>query len=241
MMCATIEQVEHSSAGVLGWAAYDGPSIRFEPNPISSSRPRQEILRNRRRKNADYYMTDEGQRELQRLAEDRNSPPTGGLSILNYSRGCLSAATTQGGSSGGWVMLELTADSGACDSVMPRTGPCEGIRIWPSIQSERGFAYEVANGDELPCLGERRLEVATEGSGILRAMAIQVADVHKLLLSLSRCADAGYESRFGRTYGCLFDTTNGGVIPLERRGNLYFLKCWVREAPNASEPFGRQR
>ena len=46
---------------------------------------------------------------------------------------------------------------------------------------------------------------------------------------------------FGKRYGCIFDTTNGDVIPLERRGNLYFLKCWVREAPNASELFGRQR
>ena len=141
-------------------------------------------------------MTEAGQHELEKLAEQRSRPPTGGLSVLNYSKGCLSAATIQASGSSGWVMLELTADSGACDSVMPRTGPCEGIRIWPSLQSERGLSYEVANGQELPCLGERRLEVATEGSGILRAMAIQVADVHKPLLSLSRCADAGYDNRF---------------------------------------------
>ena len=33
MMRATIEQVEHSSAGILGWAAYDGASIPFEFSP----------------------------------------------------------------------------------------------------------------------------------------------------------------------------------------------------------------
>jgi hypothetical protein len=159
--------------------------------------------------------------------------------MLNYAKGCLSVASSAGND--GWIQIELTADSGACDSVMPRTGPCEGMKIWPSIQSERGFAYEVANGAELPCLGERRLQVWTEGSEMPRQMAIQVADVHKPLLSLSRCADGGYESRFGRKWGCLFDTTNGDVIPLERRGNLYFLKCWVKPDPNASTPFGGQR
>ena len=76
----------------------------------------------------------------------------------------------------------------------------------------------------------------------MRAMAVQVADVHKALLSLARCADAGYESRFGKDWGCLYDKTNGDVIPLERRGNLYFLSCWVRPIdPDNASPFGRQR
>lgn len=84
--------------------------------------------------------------------------------------------------------------------------------------------YEVANKATNPCLGERRLEVSTEGAPAPRMMAIQVADVHKPLLSLSQCADAGFESRFGRTAGCLIDGEVGEVIPLQRRGNLYYLK-----------------
>ena len=60
---------------------------------------------------------------------------------------------------------------------------------------------------------------------------MQVADVHKGLLSLSRCADMGFESRFGRRYGCLIDSGSGEVIPLTRKGNLYMLKCLVRAAP----------
>ena len=120
------------------------------------------------------------------------------------------------------------------------TGPWEGMKIWPSIQSENHFSYEVANGEEIPCLGERRLAIWTEGSTMPRAMAIQVADVHKPLLSLSRCADAGYEACLGKDYGCLFDTANGDVIPMERRGNLYFLKMWVQPIDPAS-PFGGQR
>ena len=63
---------------------------------------------------------------------------------------------------------------------------------------------------------------------------MQVADVHKALLALSRCADIGFESRFGRTMGALIHEDNGEIIPLKRKGNLYVLRCWLKAAP-----FGR--
>ena len=71
----------------------------------------------------------------------------------------------------------------------------------------------------------------TEGDAEPKSINMQVADVHKALLSLSRCADMGFESRFGSAYGCLIDRTTNEVIPLERRGNLYILKAWIRAAP----------
>ena len=71
----------------------------------------------------------------------------------------------------------------------------------------------------------------TEGAGEARQINLQVADVHKALLSLSRCADMGFESRFGRWAGALVDEETEEVIPLERKGNLYVLKCWLRAAP----------
>ena len=74
----------------------------------------------------------------------------------------------------------------------------------------------------------------TEGATKAKIIDMQVADVHKALLSLSRCADMGFESRFGKTAGCLIDAESGEVVPLLRRGNLYILKCWIRAAP-----FGR--
>ena len=75
----------------------------------------------------------------------------------------------------------------------------------------------------------------TENGTMPRRMNLQVADVHKSLLSLSRCADMGFESRFGRVAGALIDEDTGEVIPLKRKGNLYVLKCWIKSAP-----FGRQ-
>ena len=75
----------------------------------------------------------------------------------------------------------------------------------------------------------------TEDATSVKHINMQVADVHKALLLLSRCADMGLESRFGRTMGALIDEETREVIPLRRKGNLHVLRCWLKAAP-----FGRQ-
>ena len=136
-----------------------------------------------------------------------------------------------------WIEIELTADTGACDTVIPKTMKglnLESIPIVDSLQSLRHMEYEVANGQSLPNLGERRCLMWTEHATEARQLNMQVADIHKPLLSLSRCADMGFESRFGRVAGALIDERSGEVIPLQRKGNLYVLRCWIKAAP-----FGR--
>ena len=108
---------------------------------------------------------------------------------------------------------------------------CPGIPVVPSMQSVQGMEYEVASGESIPNLGERRCETWTEGATEAKAITMLVADVHKALLSLSRCADMGFESRFDAAFGRLIDKTTGEIIPLQRRGNLYILKAWIRAAP----------
>ena len=48
-----------------------------------------------------------------------------------------------------WIEVELTADSGACDTVIPRK-TAEAIQILPSLASFRGMEYEDANGQSIP-------------------------------------------------------------------------------------------
>ena len=208
----------------------------------------------------DHWLSDEGQADLLRMihADSKSPRPTiadgnsgmnargsvfersgsQSLSPLDYTeaskamlmKGSLSAV----GDNDGWVEIELTADSGACDTVIPRT-TADTIPIMPSLASLRGMEYEVANGESIPNLGERRCLVWTEGATEAKKMNMQVADVHKGLLSLSRCADMGFEGRFGRRAGALICEKTGEVIPLIRKGNLYVLRVWVKAAP-----FGRQ-
>ena len=100
-----------------------------------------------------------------------------------------------------WIEVELTADSGACDTVIPRKA-AEAIPILPSLASLRGMEYEVANEQSVPNLGERRCLVWTEEATEIKRMNMQVADVHKGLLSLSRCADLGFEGPLWQDRGC---------------------------------------
>ena len=91
-------------------------------------------------------------------------------------------------------------------------------------------------------MGERHLAIWTEGSETPKHLCMQVADVHKPLLSLSRCADLGYESRFGKYAGALVNVENlEEVVPFHRVGNLYVLRAWIRAAPESALPFGRPR
>ena len=108
------------------------------------------------------------------------------------------------------------------------------IPIQPSMQFLNSMMYEVADENEIPNLGEMRCIMWTENAAEARKINFQVADVHKALLSLSRCADTGFESCFGRRAGALVDEESAEVIPLQRKCNLYVLKCWLKAAP-----FGR--
>jgi hypothetical protein len=75
----------------------------------------------------------------------------------------------------------------------------------------------------------------TEDATSVKHINMQVADLHKALLSLSRCADMGFESRFGRAMGALIEEDTGEVIPLRRKGNLYVLRCWLKAAPSGRQ------
>ena len=202
-------------------------------------------MRERKEKKAhkklDYLMTDKGQKELLEMVKDNEVNPDNrrSLSVMTVK-----SPTTAGLSTvdqGQWVRIDLTADSGACDSVIPREGPWAGIQIVPSEMSRTQEEYEVANAASIPNLGERHLSIWTEGSSHTRSLCMQVADVHKPLLSLSRCADMGFESRFGKHAGALVDSYTEEVIPLHRVGNLYMLRAWTKSAPDPNSSFGRPR
>ena len=115
-----------------------------------------------RQSGIDFWISDAGQAELLRRIRSERKPPTATrpwgsststtaatLSVFDYTeaskamidKGALSAVN--GGDE--WIEHELTADSGACDTVIPR-GIAESIPIMPSLASMRGMEYKVANG-----------------------------------------------------------------------------------------------
>ena len=128
----------------------------------------------------------------------------------------------------GWVEIEITIDSGACDTVLP-TNWCSHISILQSYDSRRGVEYEVANGETIPNLGERHCLLMSENSNVMKKIVFQTADIHKPLLSVSRCADLGYKCVLDNDGGELIDKMTGESIPIHRRGNLYVMRAWVRQ------------
>ena len=113
---------------------------------------------------------------------------------------------------------------------------CEGINIFENDLVRAGAEYEVANGESIPNLGQRRCEVMTVGSLAPKKIVFQIAAVHKLLLSISGCADMGFDCYLGKEGGSLRDRTTGETIPLVRKGSLYVVKMWVRQDAAAASP-----
>ena len=101
-----------------------------------------------------------------------------------------------------WQDIEITVYSGACDTVMA-TRMCARISIVATAKSRLGFEYEVANGDGLLDVVERRCFMISENSGTMKRNAFQCADVHKSLFSVGRLADQGYKCTLGKLGGVL--------------------------------------
>ena len=54
-----------------------------------------------------------------------------------------------------WIPIEVMADGGACDTVMPLSS-CFYFSVTPSTQSQSGMRYEFSTGTSIPNLRERR-------------------------------------------------------------------------------------
>ena len=78
----------------------------------------------------------------------------------------------------------------------------------------------------------------TVGAKRPKRITFQVADVHKPLLSITRIADAGFDCWLSQYGGVLWDNWSDETIPIQRKGNLYVMKTWIRQ--DTGEPFQRQ-
>ena len=73
---------------------------------------------------------------------------------------------------------------------------------------------------------------------------MQVADVNRALLSVSKSVDAGNRVVFDSDWSHIGDRQTGERTTLMRQGGLYVLEAWVKQKPNSRDqpamPFGRQ-
>ena len=137
--------------------------------------------------------------------------------------------------------MGITVDSGACETVVP-TNACPQVRVSPSEASRRGDKYEVANGNVIPNVGEKRCRVMTAGSRVEKHITFQCADVDMPVLSSRKLCEAGREVLYKKNGGVSIDTKTGQTSKIVQRGRVYYLKLHVlRPAGHGrAEGFGRQ-
>ena len=96
------------------------------------------------------------------------------------------------------VRSGLTIDSGAADHVIPPNW-VPGLRVQPSPGSKRGVQYVAANGSKLPNLGQMMLSFQNSAGTAGRIM-LQVANITKPLVSVSKLVDDGHQVVFDESF-----------------------------------------
>ena len=125
----------------------------------------------------------------------------------------------------GGERISITIDSGAAESVMPKT-QCQD---YPILQGEwTGAQYGTADGGVITNLGERTLVMDLQ-SGMTRGMLFQVGDkVTKPLGAVSRIADKGNRLIFEAGYGFIENIATFDRTYFDRKDDVYALEAFVR-------------
>ena len=135
-----------------------------------------------------------------------------------------------------WEKLTLTVDSGASDTVVPPR-----FCAWSTIfHTEKvGTEYEVANGQVVHNLGERRCTIkVNEKMGELN-IAFQVVEVHKPLLAVSSLTAQGHRVVFAEQDDHIL-MSSGEKLPLRNLNGVYELDVWIKHDPAQEVDFVRQ-
>ena len=144
---------------------------------------------------------------------------------------------------GEWEWIEAILDSGATVTVIP---PHVGVGydVMEGEASKAGVKYEVANGEEIPNLGEKLMAIMT-AEGSVRGMLAQVADVSKPLQAVRSLVRAGHLVVFGDgengDENYIYNKFSGERTAVTDDGINYLMGMWIVPPGEASsQPFGRQ-
>lgn len=128
----------------------------------------------------------------------------------------------------------ITVDSGASENVIAeKMAPMTKTR--PSRGSQSGVQYVTANGSCVKNQGEKHLKVVTQ-EGQKCTINMQVTDVQKPLMSVSRICDAGHRVVFTKEGGYIENLMDGKRTTFPRVDNVYRLKVDLAEEQGFSGP-----
>jgi hypothetical protein len=118
-------------------------------------------------------------------------------------------------------VLSLTMDSGAAESVT-HAGVGKGYKLLQPHGPERETSYVLPDGTLITNHGEKHIKVtAKEGSRCVLRM--QVTDVRKSLMSVSKVCDEGHRVMFEAAGGFIEHIASGLRTNFDRRNGVYVL------------------
>ena len=135
----------------------------------------------------------------------------------------------------GYRLVEAVLDSGAAESVAPPRlfpGP-----IAPSLMSQAGGCYRVADGQRVPNVGQQAVRFSLDDVQPANIL-FQIAEIDRPLISASALAANGNSVVFNRKGGAVIHDKTGQRTELHKRGGIYVLHMWVRDDPEPG--FARQ-
>ena len=124
----------------------------------------------------------------------------------------------------GWEEIEFTLDSGATETVM-------GEDMLSSVEAKEGAAsmggveYEIATGELIPNLGEKKFQAVSQ-EGVTPSITAQVCAVNKALMSVKKVMRADNRVVFDEEGTYIEDKVTGEKIWATDDGGMIMLKMW---------------
>ena len=115
-----------------------------------------------------------------------------------------------------WEEVSLALDSGATETVIP-PDILDGVELRQRGPDKRGVEYEVANGVQIPNLGERKFRGAT-AEGSMKSVVAQVCEVNTGLLSVKKVTSAGNRVVFDEEGSYIQNKMSGEVTRIKGVG-----------------------
>ena len=122
--------------------------------------------------------------------------------------------------------VELAMDSGCGKHVTPPS-MIEGYAVAPSTASQQGRHFIGAGGDRIKNHGQVEINLAHSDGTKVRSN-FQVADVTRMLLSVSQICDNDCEVHFNKSRGWITDKHGKTAGTFQRRGGLYVTEMTLK-------------
>ena len=135
-----------------------------------------------------------------------------------------------------WVEVDVKIDSGSTETAIPKSMLESVIDVSERAAFKRGVQYEVANGSQVPNLGERRLVQFTE-DGAANDIVARVYAVNQGLMSVRQMTKKGNRAVFDDEGSYIGDKASDAKTWMRDEGGMYSLKMWVSRRSTADAGF----